>query len=636
MSNVIVGTAGHVDHGKTCLIKALTGIDADRLKEEHRRGITIELGFADMRSPDGSDIGIIDVPGHEKFIKNMLAGIGGIDLVLLVVAADEGVMPQTVEHLDIMKLLNIKRGIIVITKADTVEKDFIELVEDDIRAAVKGSFLENAPVMAVSSVTGQGIEELKNLIFEMARDAKQRNNNPAILRMPIDRVFTISGFGTVVTGTLMEGSLKVGQDVMIYPQQLSAKVRTLQIHGQMVDKSLAGQRTAVNLQNIKKEELSRGNILAAPDSLKLSYFADVKLRVLEDSKRTITTNSRLHFYFGSDDVLCRAILLDKQELKAGESGYAQLRFERQIALKLKDPFVVRYYSPLETIGGGVILNADSDKHKAGDAALIEALKIRESGDDQSTLEQCLKDTSGGFITIEQLAKQLGMSEDEASSHLQELAANGRAVKLSENLFVHATYIEQIQEKAAQLLQLFHSQNPLLAGMLKAEFRSKLTAMTKIKNSKYADAVINYLGDIAAFKVGVNSVADNNFCVTYTKAQQKYMKTLKDKYEAAGVESPELDAVLADFANKQEGRHILLALESEGVLTKISASGNYISTLLLLDIIEKIKAKITADGSITLAELRDMLNTSRKYALLILGYCDAIKLTRMDGDKRVFC
>jgi len=636
MSNVIVGTAGHVDHGKTCLIKALTGIDADRLKEEHRRGITIELGFADMRAPDGSDIGIIDVPGHEKFIKNMLAGIGGIDLVLLVVAADEGVMPQTVEHLDIMKLLNIKRGIIVITKADMVEDGFVELVTEDVREAVKGSFLENAPVMPVSSVTGQGIEELRQLIFEMARDSSQRNNNPAILRMPIDRVFTISGFGTVVTGTLMEGTLKAGQEVMIYPQQLSAKVRNVQIHGQMVERSLAGQRTAVNLQNVKKEDLSKGNILAAPGSLKLSYFADVRLRVLEDSRRTIENNSRLHFYFGSDEVLCKVILLDKPELKAGESCYAQLRFEHEIALKQGDPFVVRYYSPLETIGGGVILIADSAKHKAGDKELIESLKIRESGDDKSTLEQCLKDGGSAFVTLQQLAKQLGMTDEDVLSHLQELAARGRAIKLTEDTFVHVAYIEQIKENAKQLLDAFHKQNPLLAGMLKAEFRNKLAGSAKIKNAKCLEAIVNFLADTAEIKAGVNSVANPDFTVSYTKAQQKSMEMLKAIYEKAGAEPPDLDSVLSNFANKQEGRHILLALEAEGVLTKISATGSYISTAVLLEILEKIRAKIERDGSITLAELRDELATSRKYALQLLEYCDAIKLTKMDGDKRVFC
>ncbi|MBQ2218219.1 MAG: selenocysteine-specific translation elongation factor, partial [Firmicutes bacterium] len=257
MRNVIVGTAGHVDHGKTCLIKALTGIDADRLKEEKQRGITIELGFADMQAPDGTDIGIIDVPGHEKFIRNMLAGIGGIDLVLLVVAADEGVMPQTVEHLDIMRLLNIRRGILVITKADMVDDDWMDMVESDVRDAVKGTFLENAPCLRVSSQTGEGIEELRQLIFAEVAKVGEKNNHPALLRIPMDRVFTIQGFGTVVTGTLTQGMIRTGDEVTIYPEGLNAKVRGLQVHGKSVDAAYAGQRTAVNLTGIKKEDIAR-------------------------------------------------------------------------------------------------------------------------------------------------------------------------------------------------------------------------------------------------------------------------------------------------------------------------------------------------------------------------------------------
>ena len=308
MRNVIVGTAGHVDHGKTCLIKALTGIDADRLKEEKQRGITIELGFADLQAPDGTDIGIIDVPGHEKFIRNMLAGIGGIDLVLLVVAADEGVMPQTVEHLDIMKLLNIRRGILVITKADlAADGDWLDMVESDVRDAVKGSFLENAPCVRVSAQTGQGIDELKSLIFEEVAKTAEKNNNPALLRIPMDRVFTIQGFGTVITGTLTQGSIRTGDEVTVYPEGLPAKVRNLQVHGKMVEAAYAGQRTAVNLTGVRKEDIARGNVLAAKGSLMPASMIDVKLQVLSDSKRSVLNGSRLHLHYGSAQVLCKFV-----------------------------------------------------------------------------------------------------------------------------------------------------------------------------------------------------------------------------------------------------------------------------------------------------------------------------------------
>ncbi|MCF0150177.1 MAG: selenocysteine-specific translation elongation factor, partial [Firmicutes bacterium] len=327
MRNVIIGTAGHVDHGKTCLIQALTGKNTDRLKEEQQRGITIELGFADMTGPDGTDIGIIDVPGHEKFVKNMLAGIGGIDIVLLVVAADEGVMPQTVEHLDIMRLLNIKRGIIVITKSDMVEEDWLELVEDDIRTACKGTFLEDAPAIAVSSHTGSNIEQLRSMIFEMIGTLQERNTDPGLLRIPIDRVFTIAGFGTVITGTLTQGMVQVGQEVMIYPQGLMARVRNLQVHNRMVEQAYAGQRTAVNLTGVKKEEIDRGNVLAFRNSIQPTSLIDVKLEMLPDSKRDLKSGDKVHFYYGSSETLCKISLLDKELLTAGNSCYAQLFFD---------------------------------------------------------------------------------------------------------------------------------------------------------------------------------------------------------------------------------------------------------------------------------------------------------------------
>ncbi|MDO4952850.1 MAG: selenocysteine-specific translation elongation factor [Synergistaceae bacterium] len=633
MNNVIVGTAGHVDHGKTSLIKALTGINADRLKEEQKRGITIELGFADMRTPDGVDIGIIDVPGHEKFIKNMLAGIGGIDMVLLVVAADEGVMPQTVEHLDIMSLLNIKKGIIVITKTDIVEPGFVELVEEDIREAVKGTFLEEAPVRAVSAVKGEGIDELRQLIYDYAKETGSRNNNPALLRIPIDRVFTISGFGTVITGTLTEGMIKTGQDIMIYPQGISAKVRNLQVHGQMVDAAYAGQRTAVNLQNVKKEEISRGNVLAACESLEPSLMADVKLCLLADSKRVVKNGARLHFYYGSEETLCKAVLFETQQLEPGKSCYAQLRFENAVVLKQGDPFVVRYYSPLETIGGGVVLNPNAPKHKSTDNETAAALKVRENGDDIGRLEQLIKDGSASFVPLSSIAGQLGLTDAEVQEHAKKLLFAGKAVKLTDTIFVHSVYTNMLAGCAAKLLREYHAKNPLLAGMFKEEFKNKLAGLAKIKNTKCLEAIIRFLADTGAVKMGVNSVSAPDFKVVYSKSQLKAMEKLKQYYADCGCEAPELDDAIRDFTNKQEGRHLLLAMEAEGILTRLSGN-SYISTDVLAKIIETIKSGLAENGSITLAEVRDKLGTSRKYALQILEYCDRIKLTRLDGESRV--
>ena len=635
MRNVIVGTAGHVDHGKTCLIKALTGIDADRLKEEKQRGITIELGFADMQAPDGTDIGIIDVPGHEKFIRNMLAGIGGIDLVLLVVAADEGVMPQTVEHLDIMKLLNIRRGIIVITKADlAADEDWLDMVESDVREAVKGSFLENASCMRVSAQTGQGIGELKALIFEEVAKTAEKNSNPALLRIPMDRVFTIQGFGTVITGTLTQGSIRTGDEVTIYPEGITAKVRNLQVHGKMVDAAYAGQRTAVNLTGVRKEDIARGNVLAAKDSLTPASMIDVRLQVLSDSKRTVLNGSRLHLHYGSAQVLCKAVLLDREALNPGESCYAQLRTEEPVVVKQGDPFVVRYYSPVETVGGGVVLNADAPKHKRGDETVLKALAIRESGDDAAQMEQVLRDESKTFPGSDKLAKQLGLSESEAEEQLKNLAAQGKAVLLADNIYVHQDYVNYIKDAAFSILDAYYAKNPLLAAMPREELRSKLGGQVRITDAKRLDLVLQYLGETGALALTPAAAGKQGYAVNFTKAQLRLMDEIARIYKDAGCESPDPDEVFAGRKDKEECKRLIAAMCADGRLTRVQ-NKFCLDSAFLQQTVAWIREKIETDGSITLAELRDHLDTSRKYALMILEYCDNAKITRLQDDRRVF-
>ncbi|MBR5980467.1 MAG: selenocysteine-specific translation elongation factor [Firmicutes bacterium] len=635
MRNVIVGTAGHVDHGKTCLIKALIGIDADRLKEEKQRGITIELGFADMQAPDGTDIGIIDVPGHEKFIRNMLAGIGGIDLVLLVVAADEGVMPQTVEHLDIMKLLNIRRGILVITKADlAADGDWLDMVESDVREAVKGSFLENAPCVRISSQTGQGIEELKALIFEEVAKTAEKNCNPALLRIPMDRVFTIQGFGTVITGTLTQGMIRTGDEVTVYPEGIAAKVRNLQVHGKMVDAAYAGQRTAVNLTGVRKEDIARGNVLAAKDSLTPASMIDVKLQVLSDSKRTVLNGSRLHLHYGSAQVLCKAILLDRDALNPGESCYAQLRTEEPVVVKQGDPFVVRYYSPVETVGGGVVLNANAPKHKRGDETVLKALAIRESGDDAAQMEQVLRDESKTFPGSDKLAKQLGLSESEAEEQLKNLAAQGKAVLLADNIYVHQDYVNYIKDAAFSILDAYYAKNPLLAAMPREELRSKLGGQVRVTDAKRLDLVLQYLGETGALALTPAAAGKQGYAVNFTKAQLRLMDEIAKIYKDAGCESPDPDEVFAGRKDKEECKRLIAAMCADGRLTRVQ-NKFCLDSAFLQQSVAWIREKIETDGSITLAELRDHLDTSRKYALMILEYCDNAKITRLQDDRRVF-
>ena len=355
MKHIIIGTAGHVDHGKTALVKALTGVDTDRLAEEKRRGLTIELGFARLDFPDGSCAGVVDVPGHEKFIKNMLAGAGGIDLAMLVVAADEGVMPQTVEHLDILSLLGVRSGLVVLTKCDLVGDDWRALVRADVAARTEGTFLAGCPVVEVSSVTGQGIADLRRSLYALARQTEEKNIR-APFRLPIDRVFSVDGFGTVVTGTVIEGAVRLGDEVELAPSGVCARVRGLQVHGQRVDAAYAGQRAALNLADLKREGIRRGDAAVKRGSVRPTLLLDVRLRCLRDAARGIENGSRVHLCHGASVQLARVVLLDADRLAPGESGLAQLRLTEPIAAKKGDRFVLRFYSPLETIGGGVVLD----------------------------------------------------------------------------------------------------------------------------------------------------------------------------------------------------------------------------------------------------------------------------------------
>ena len=520
------------------------------------------------------------------------------------------------------------------TKADLVEDEWLEMVAADIQKTVKGSFLENAEIIAVSSETGQNMDRLRLMIFDMAKVAVKRNNNPTLLRIPIDRVFTIGGFGTVITGTLIEGMIKVGQEVTIYPAEKPAKVRNLQVHGKMVEAAYAGQRTAVNLVNIKKDELERGQVVAALKSLKPTMMLDVKLHMTQGTKRKLNSGTRLHLYYGSDEVLCKAVLLDSETLTAGESCFAQLRLEESVAVKQGDFFVVRYYSPLETIGGGIILDANPRKHKAGDPAVLSALAIKETGDDFDVLEQAIKEQSKDFLTIDTLAKQVGLSKEEALEHCQEMLSNGKIIKLSESVFVHKNYVEQAQDTALHVLWEHHDKTPLSPGLPKEEFRNKLSSLLRAKDVKSLERLIEYMADTGTVNWRTNTVSASDFKVSYTKAQQKLMDEFADIYKNSGFEAPELEELLGERKDKNDCKLLILALSDEGRITRLNGQ-TYMDSEALQSVIHVIEQNINANGSITLAQLRDELHTSRKYALQILEYCDALKLTKLDGDKRTF-
>ena len=627
MKNIIIGTAGHVDHGKTALIKALTGIETDRIKEEKKRGITIELGFAYLDLPDGEKAGIIDVPGHEKFVKNMLAGAGGIDLALLVVAADEGFMPQTREHLGILSLLNISEGIIVVTKKDMVDEDWLEIVCDEVRQEVQGTFLENAQIIPVSSYTGEGIEQLRQAIFTMIDQKTQIKNLDVPFRIPVDRIFSVEGFGTVITGTLIEGTMKVGDPVTVYPSRIESSIRNLQVHSQDVQEAYAGQRVAVNLAGLKKTDLNKGDVIAVPDSMHTTMMIDIHLTVLKDCDREIRNATRLHLYHGARDILCKIVLLDRDSVGAGESCYAQLRLEEEIAVKTGDRFVLRFYSPVETIGGGVILDSNPFKHKRNDAAVLESLKLKEGGSDREKISAALRDYSARFETLDFLQIQTGIPKEQFEQQINKLIKDKVAFRVSDNVVIHTDYLNRLKDSAVKLLESYHKENPLREGMKKDEFRNKLI---KYEDISVVDKITDSLVNRKVLKYVNNCVALADFEVQQDNNQQE----IENAFLQGGFSPESPDQIAARFPKVKNFKQVLESLVNTGKLVrveeKILLHADYYNKALTL-----AKEHVDQNGQITLAEMRDLMGASRKFAVAVLEYWDKRGITKKVGDARTF-
>ncbi|MCL2164209.1 MAG: selenocysteine-specific translation elongation factor [Oscillospiraceae bacterium] len=635
MHNVVIGTAGHVDHGKTCLVKALTGVDTDRLTEEKKRGITIELGFAELPNNRNLKIGVIDVPGHERFIKNMLAGIGGIDLVLLVIAADEGVMPQTVEHFEIIKSLKISRGLIALTKVDIVEDDWLKIVEDDIKEYVSGSFLEGAPVIEVSALTGHNIQQLKEAIIDIAEEVVGRRLEPELFRVPIDRVFSIDGFGTVVTGTLLEGTVSVGDEVEIYPNGYKAKIRKLQVHGSMVDRAYSGQRTALNLMGVRKEDLRRGHVLAASGAMKPTGLIDVKIEMFKTSPRVLLSGSRVHLYFGSAEVLSKVTLLDADRLESGQSGYAQLRLEEKIAIKKNDRFILRFFSPLESLGGGIVLNSNPAKKRRFQDDVLLSLYIRENGNVEEIVEQILFEESMRLPNLPEVGWLAGLTNSEISEVVGVLGKNDKVVYLTEKIAVHKNYWSNAQDKAKSILSQFHNNNPFRSGMPKEEFRNRVGEKLFIKQSKHVEMLTGRMIADGVVVDSGNIISLPGYSITYSPQIKLLKERIENEYLSRGVETPEVEEFMRLFPESERSvvADISDILYREGQLKKL-ANNCFIHKSCLESAIELLKSYINDKGEITLSEYRDLLGTSRKYAIRILEYLDQQKITRLEAGARV--
>ena len=628
MNHVIIGTAGHVDHGKTLLIKALTGIDTDRLVEEKKRGITIELGFAHLDWPDGTQAGIVDVPGHEKFIKNMLAGAGGIDLAMLIVAADDGFMPQTLEHLDILTLLGIKDGCVVITKSDVVDPEWLEMMKEEIEQRVEGTFLEGKPVHAVSAYTGQGIPELREELYGMVHRAAQKNMRVPF-RLPVDRVFSVDGFGTVVTGTLVDGSMNEGDLAELVPSGVATRIRNLQVHGKDVKTAYAGQRVAVNLAGLKKTDIQRGDAVVKPGTVRTSRMLDVRLQNLRGSRRVIQNDTQVHLFQGAQQLLAKVVLLDRDALNPGESCYAQLRMAEPIATKSGDRFVIRFYSPLETIGGGVILDDQPLRHKRSDKKIQDILRIKESGSRDDLTVQLLAEFGVRLPTASQLVAKLQREEADIQGELRDLCDRGLAMEALPGRYVAASAVDKAWADCQEILTQYHRLNPLHSGIQSAELRQKLF---KGMDRNSADSLIAILHQEGKIRKHGDRYALSDFTVTLTKRQRNIREKLLQIYTTAGIETPITDHVMEGFPfnERAEARQVLESLITSGDLILLTPQ-----ICLYRDVYGRIldvaRAHFEDNDSLTLAQLRDLLHTSRKYAQALVEYFDKIHITRKDGD-----
>lgn len=624
---MVIGTAGHIDHGKTALVRALTGQDTDRLPEERSRGISIDLGFAHFRLPGGRMASVVDVPGHERFIRNMLAGATGIDMVLLVVAADEGVMPQTREHLDILGLLELSCGVVALTKVDLVEPEWLDLMEEEVRGALSGTFLEGAPMVRVSAVTGQGIPELAQALDRVLPAVPPRDLS-AFARLPIDRVFTVPGFGTVVTGTLRSGRIRVEDRLELLPGRRAVRVRGLQVHGAPVEEAGAGQRVAVNLAGVDREEVSRGHVLAPPGCLSPASLFSARLRLLPGARR-LANNTRVHLHTGTSEVLARVLLLDREELAPGEEAFARLKTETPLVAGSGDQYILRSYSPTVTIGGGRLLEAGVRRRRFAARDLAE-LALREAGDPRQLA--LARIVGGGIrpVAVAELTRTLGLEADERDRILASLAAEGAVLALEGGYYLSREGLGALGERLRSLLEEFARSNPLKRGMGRGEVHQRLLPGL---DPKVFAQLLSLLRDAGLVELERERVGLPGRAPQLSPAQERARELLRQRFREAGFAPPDAAQATADLpVSPRQGEDLLQHLVEEGELVKVGDAfwhrGN------LAEATRRLQEVLAQHGRITAADFRNLLGTSRKYAVPLLEYFDGIKLTRREGDYRV--
>jgi selenocysteine-specific elongation factor len=611
----VIGTAGHIDHGKSVLIQALTGIDPDRLPEEKERGMTIDLGFAWMKLPSGQEVGIVDVPGHERFVKNMLAGVGGIDLALLIVAADEGIMPQTREHLAILDLLDITKGIVVITKKDLVDEELLSLVRLEVDELIKSTTLAEAPVIAVSAVTGEGLPGLVSTIDQLLISAEPRKDigRPRLL---IDRAFTIAGSGTVVTGTLVDGSLSVGQEVEVVPSGLKARLRGLQTHKARIDVAKPGSRVAANLAGVAVSQLERGDVLTSPGWLVPTARVDVKLRMLSGLKHALRHGATAGFFSGTAEVMAKVHLLEKEKIDSGDISWAQLALAKPVALVKGDHFIIR--SPMDTLGGGRIVNSHAPRHRRFRPAIIRTLKLRGEGAIEDVIVATLEAKQP--LELDRLIVQCGLAATEAFGVVDKLIRKGKVLVVGQGenrlLFASSGW-ERLAKKAEATVENYHRKFPTRSGMSKGELGNKLglSPNSPVLQRLFEDGILLEEGAVVHLP---------SYRIQLSQQQQAKIDAFLDALKQNPYSPPGDITLEPDLLN--------LLIEQQQVV-KVSGSVVFYASAYS-EMVDKVSAHAKAKGKVTLAEVRDMLGTSRKYAQALLEYMDEKKITRRVGDERV--
>ena len=614
----VVGTAGHVDHGKSTLVRALTGIDPDRLQEEKDRGMTIDLGFAWLKLPSGREVSVVDVPGHERFIKNMLAGVGGVDVAMLVIAADEGVMPQTEEHLAILELLRVKRAIAVLTKKDLVDAEWLDLVSEDVAARLARSTLAGAPIVVVSAATGEGLDDLRSALDRALDDTPARPDlgRP---RLPIDRIFTIAGFGTVVTGTLIGGCLRVGQEIEVQPSGRKVRVRGLQVHKHKVDVAEPGNRVAVNLAGVDVEDLSRGQVVTAPGWLHPTKALDVSLHVLPGA-RPVPHNATVSFHTGSAESPAKVSLLDADALEPGQTGWAQIRLEEPVALAKGDLFVLR--SSNETLGGGEVVEPQAKRHRRRQAGVLESLALLQRGTPAELVERAVVDA--GLADLNAIVRRSGLPADHARAALRELTSSGGAFAVGDHYATPASW-DRVAGMLRDHLAAYHRQYPLRAAMPREELRSRgglpakqfnqvIERMLSEGTIATGDAAVRLAGHAPTLDPSQRQKADR---LVAALADGRYSPpSLVELCASLGVDAELLGSIV-------EGRRIVQVSDSVAWAPEVFD-----------EMVERIVSQIDEKGEITVAEVRDAFGASRKYALAILEHLDEARVTRRVGDARV--